>query len=213
MFLIKTNKTENGNNLLHPILNKWLIQHNNFRGNIALDYRNRIRINNSLIPFILNNKIIFKYLDTFQQNNSYLSNKIRKYVFLNIDNNIMCIGGESYIYGIECDNFIYYSNCEKLCFESDYNSNSNSIYIKDYNKLDKKQFKIIYPTVIINLSKLNKELLLLLNSLKIHKIIIINCHHKDFWKKIKYLDKFKLINRKKFICKEYFITVNIFYKK
>lgn len=212
MFLIKTKITDSNNHLLHPILKRF-IQHNNFKGDIALDYRNRVRIHNSLIPFLLNKKIIFKYLDTFQQNNSYLSNKIRKYVFLNIDNNVMCIGGESYIYGIECDNFIYYSNCEKLCFESDYNSNSKSIYIKDYNKLDKKQFKIIYPIVIINLSKLNKELLLLLNSFEIYKIIIINCHHKDFWKKIKYLDKFKLINREKFIGKEYFITVNIFNRK
>jgi hypothetical protein len=212
MFLIKTKITDSNNHLLHPILKRF-IQHNHFKGDIALDYRNRVRIHNSLIPFLLNKKIIFKYLDTFQQNNSYLSNKIRKYVFLNIDNNVMCIGGESYIYGIECDNFIYYSNCEKLCFESDYNSNSKSIYIKDYNKLDKKQFKIIYPIVIINLSKLNKELLLLLNSFEIHKIIIINCHHKDFWKKIKYLDKFKLTNREKFIGKEYFITVNIFNRK
>lgn len=211
MFLIKTKITDGNNNLLHPILNRF-IKHNHFKGDIALDYRNRVRIHNSLIPFLLNKKIIFKYLDTFQQNNSYLSNKIRKYVFLNIDNNVMCIGGESYIYGIECDNFIYYSNCDKLCFESDYNSNSKSIYIKDYNKLDKKQFKIIYPIVIINLSKLNKELLLLLNSFEIYKIIIINCHHKDFWKKIKYLDKFKLINREKFIVKNYFITVNILYK-
>jgi hypothetical protein len=213
MFLIKTKITDNNNNhFLHPILNRF-IKHNHFKGDIALDYRNRVRIHNSLIPFLLNKKIIFKYLDTFQQNNSYLSNKIRKYVFLNIDNSIMCIGGESYIYGIESKNFIYYSNCKKLCFESDYNSNSKSIYIKDYNKLDKKQFKIIYPIVIINLSKLNKELLLLLNSFEIHKIIIINCHHKDFWKKIKYLDKFKLINREKFIGKEYFITVNIFNRK
>ena len=211
MFLIKTKITDSNNHLLHPILNRF-IQHNHFKGDIALDYRNRVRIHNSLIPFLLNKKIIFKYLDTFQQNNSYLSNKIRKYVFLNIDNNVMCIGGESYIYGIECENFIYYSNCDKLCFESDYNSNSKSIYIKDYNKLNKKQFKIIYPIVIINLSKLNKELLLLLNSFEIYKIIIINCHHKDFWKKIKYLDKFKLINREKFIVKNYFITVNIFYK-
>lgn len=211
MFLIKTKIIDSNNHLLHPILNRF-IQHNHFKGDIALDYRNRVRIHNSLIPFLLNKKIIFKYLDTFQQNNSYLSNKIRKYVFLNIDNNVMCIGGESYIYGIECENFIYYSNCDKLCFESDYNSNSKSIYIKDYNKLNKKQFKIIYPIVIINLSKLNKELLLLLNSFEIYKIIIINCHHKDFWKKIKYLDKFKLINREKFIVKNYFITVNIFYK-
>ena len=212
MFLIKTKITDGNNNLLHPILNRF-IKHNHFKGDIALDYRNRVRIHNSLIPFLLNKKIIFKYLDTFQQNNSYLSNKIRKYVFLNIDNSIMCIGGESYIYGTESKNFIYYSNCKKLCFESDYNSNNKSIYIKDYNKLDKKQFKIIYPIVIINLSKLNKELLLLLNSFEIHKIIIINCHHKDFWKKIKYLDKFKLINREKFIGKEYFITVNIFNRK
>ena len=213
MYLNKTKITKKDdiyNTSLNPLIKKWLLDNKNFTGDISLDYRNRIRTDLSLVPFKINNRIIFKYLDTFQQNNNYLSKKIRKYVLNEIGDEVMCIGCESFIYGLECKKYIYYSNCKKLCFENDFNSKNKSIYIENYNKSH--EFKIVYNTLIINLSKLNKELLIKINELEISKIIIINCHHKDFWKKIKYLNKFKLITRNKFISQEYFISVNIFLK-
>ena len=54
-----------------------------------------------------------------------------------------------------------------------------------------------------------------LNNSNINKLIIINCHHNDFWKKIQKLNNYSLIQREKFICygMNYFITVNIFIRK
>jgi hypothetical protein len=221
MSLIKTKITKEEdiyNTTLNPILKKWLLENKTFKGNIALDYRNRIRQSNTLVPFHINNRIIFKFLDTFQQNNKELSSKIRKYVIENIEDKIMCIGGESFIYGFEVNTFVFYSNSKSLCYESEFNSNiynrnSDTFYIENYNKITN-EFKIIYPIVVINLGKLNKELILLLNNryMEINKLVIINCKPKDFWKKRKYLDKFKIKSIKHFISKTGIIFVYIFEK-
>ena len=218
MSLIKTKITKKEdiyNEFLDSKIKLWLYE--NFRGNIALDYRNRIRIKNQLIPFSINNKIIFKYLDTFQQNNKKVSDKIRKCVLNQIEDKVLCIGGESYIYGLECEKYVFCSNCKKLCYENDFNSkiyhkNTETFYIENYNKI-KNEIKTIYPTVIINLSKLNKELMVYLNNKDIEKIIIINCKPSDFWKKNKYLNKFKINTIKHFITNIGIITVNILLKK
>ena len=109
--LIKT-YFEKENKFLHPILQNYLFN-KNFKGNISLDYKNRIRIDNNIIPFEICKKIIFKYNCTFQQNNSSISNKIRNYVLENITdfNYILSIGGESYIYPIiNKKNYTYFSN-------------------------------------------------------------------------------------------------------
>ena len=121
MSLIKTKITKKEdiyNEFLDSKIKLWLYE--NFRGNIAIDYRDRIRIKNELIPFSINKKIIFKYLDTFQQNNKKVSDKIRKCVLNQIDDKVLCIGGESYIYGLECEKYVFCSNCKKLCYENDY---------------------------------------------------------------------------------------------
>ena len=54
-----------------------------------------------------------------------------------------------------------------------------------------------------------------INNSSSNRLIIINCHHQDFWKKIKLLTNYKLIIRKKFIDyrSNYFITVNVFIRK
>ena len=54
-----------------------------------------------------------------------------------------------------------------------------------------------------------------LNNSSSNRLIIINCHHHDFWKKIKLLSNYKLIIRKKFVDydSKYFITVNILIRK
>ena len=67
----------------------------------------------------------------------------------------------------------------------------------------------------MNLSKLNIHVIEEINKISFNKIIIINCHHDDFWNKTKRLTNYKLTCRKKFICNDlkYFITVNVFYRK
>lgn len=196
------------------------IKKNNYIGNISLDYKNNIRIDKKLIPFLLFNHIIFKYNNTFQQNNKLLSNKIRKNVLYNCGYicNITCIGGESFIYPIllKLKKFNFYSDSQKLVEESIFNFNiynkniNNNCKIIDYNNC--KNFHC-FENLIVNLDTLNKNLMKIINKKKINKLIIINCNHKDFWKKIKLLTNFKLKKRKKFISNHYFISINILYYK
>jgi hypothetical protein len=215
--IIKTKINENTINLeyLHILLQNY-ISKNNYIGNISLDYKNNIRVDENLIPFTLYNHIIFKYNNTFQQNNKLLSNKIRKNVLHNCTNicNITCIGGESFIYPIllKLNNFNFYSDSKKLVEESIFNFNiytENSINkckIIDYNKCINFD---CYENLILNLDTLNKNLMKIINKKKLYKIIIINCNHTDFWKKLKHLTNYKLIKRTKFISNNYFISVNL----
>jgi len=216
--IIKTKINCDTTNLqyLHILLQNY-IKKNNYIGNISLDYKNNIRIDKNLIPFLLFNHIIFKYNNTFQQNNKLLSNKIRKSVLHNCTNicNITCIGGESFIYPIllKLNNFNFYSDSQKLVEESIFNFNiynknaNNNCKIIDYNNCNNFD---CFENLILNLDTLNQNLMKIINKKKINKIIIINCNSKDFWKKIKLLTNFKLKKRKKFISHNYFISVNLF---
>ena len=213
--IIKCNPLEFKNKqIIHPILR-------NETELSIIDYRLRCRKNN-IIPINFLNKIIFVNKNSFIQNNKYVGNNIRKYVIQNINNNnnnkiIITIGGESYNYLFFFPKIIgyFYTNNKNIFNDFNHNNKINNSklqgYLIDYNKnIIFNNFVIDY--VIINLSKLNTNILKQLNKLNIKNIIIINCYHNDFWKKIKYLTNFKLINRKQFIDEKikYFITVNIF---
>ena len=129
--------------------------------------------------------------------------------------NITCIGGESFIYPIllKLNNFNFYSDSQKLVEESIFNFNiynknaNNNCKIIDYNNCNNFD---CFENLILNLDTLNQNLMKIINKKKINKLIIINCNHKDFWKKIKILTNYKLEKRKKFIGNHYFISVNIF---
>lgn len=214
----KINSYTNDLNYLHFKLQNY-IKKNKYKGNISLDYKNNIRVDNKLIPFNLYNHIIFKYNNTFQQNNKLLSNKIRKTVLNYCSDiyNLTCVGGESFIYPILLNvknNFNFYSDSEKLIEESIFNFNiynnniRNNCKIIDYNNCNN---FYCFKNIILNLDTLNQNLMKIINKKKINKLIIINCNHKDFWKKIKLLTNFKLKKRKKFISNHYFISVNIFF--
>lgn len=189
-------------NYIHPLLRKENCL-------VMLDYRNRVRKKGN-IPILINKKIYLININSFIQNNIHLSKKIRRFVFKNISKNkIIGIGGESYIYLKFTDYF--YSN-SKLILKNVYLNKSvseNNSNLINYNNFDE---NLSAEQIIINLSKLNKYLMEKINNSNIKNIIIISCHHHDFWKKIKLLTKYKLIVRKKFIDfnKKYFITVNIF---
>lgn len=198
--MIKSNSFFN----LHPLLKK-------VEGNKILDYRMRTRIDEKYIPQYFNGKIVFQSYNSFQQNNLKLSKQIRKYIKKQIKTNkVQCFGGESYLYTDEKDS-ICYSNSQSIYEDMKYNGYSN-IKLVDYNK-DKFEFN--YDDIILNLSKLNQNLMKQINECKSNRIIIINCHHKDFWKKTKLLNNFKLTKREKYIDydSKYFITANVFIRK
>ncbi len=183
----------------------------------GLDYRGNFRKDN-YIPMIFNNNIVFISYTSFQQNNKILSIQIRKLVqeLLNVNDNVICIGGESYIYPMlnpNIKNIVAYTNNISIYNDMIFN---DKIYHKNflkkninYNKLD---YLISGNILIINLSKLDANLCSLINKNYYKKIIIINCHYKDFWKKIKLLSNYELKIRKQFYCfkQGVFISVNLF---
>jgi 5'(3')-deoxyribonucleotidase len=206
--------------ITHPVLNEGIIKigkHTIKLGDIfTLDYRNRIRKNQIFNPVLFpKNKIIFISHNSFQQTNSKLNNSIRKYVLEKSKSytDIMSIGGESYVYGLNkiCKRLVFYTNSEhiindfkkNLCFYGEQLRNIFSYKIA-YNNIDDytKHFEIPYTNicVIINLSKLNLNVINYLNKYKsfIKYIIIISCNHKDYLKKSILLD-FKLHTHKNFV--------------
>ena len=205
--MIKSSSLDN----LHPLMDK-------IKGNKILDYRIRTRINQNLIPQYFNKRIVFQSFGSFQQNNRSLGKSIRKYIDIYLGTGaINALGGESYLYSSNL-NTNFYTNSRSSLRDYEYNQYKFGNLI-DYNR-DK--INLLPLDTIINLSKLNINILKQLNQINLsyhklsyHKLIIINCHHKDFWKKIKFLSNYKLIVRKKFIdhSLKYFITVNILVPK
>lgn len=207
--LIKANPNnflEKDKDIINPIIR-------DFKQLVMLDYRNRPRFSN-IIPVYHYNTIFFVNINSFIQNNSILANNIRKdvYSLLQTSKKILSIGGESYMYTINMNcNFITNNKMIFNDFMINKKIKKSNIkgYIVDYNK-----YKIndSYDTILLNLSKLNYNIITQLNNKNIKKIIIISCHHNDFWKKTKNLTKFKLSKRIKYLDKKskYFITVNLF---
>jgi hypothetical protein len=192
-----------------------------FTGLIVVDCYGKIHnANQQYIPQDFNNKIVYISSLSFQQNHLILGKQIRRYTYNLIRNfkNLLCIGGESYLYSYICNIPSYnITNNSNIYNDMKYN-NSNPKFINklvDYNDNMLYSYLPLYSNCLINLSKLNINLINILNNYKADNIIIISCHHDDFWKKIKLLTNYKLISRKKFICykMKYFITVNILVKK
>lgn len=144
---------------------------------------------------------------------NYINTLINKYYILSNNMSIIvCMGGESYLYGL-CNNFnyiVHYTNSKFIYNDAKLN---NSIYKKklENNIIDYNNFNFIKngDCLILNLARLNINLLKQCNNRYYKFIIIINCHHTEFWKRIKYLDKYKILNRKQFIVSNYFVTVTI----
>jgi hypothetical protein len=167
---------------------------------LMIDYRLRVRKDN-FVPIKFLDKVYIVNKNSFIQNH-IKCNLIRKYIIDIIDNFqkdiIISIGGEAYLYGV-------YLNLKTINFTNNtyiYNdANKHNLlgnYLVDYNKMkDINIQKNHNYSMIINLSKLVVNLLKIINVSNVKLLIIISCHHDDFWKKIKYLSN-------------NFITVNCF---
>lgn len=229
--LIKANLNEISNKeILHPLL-----RINKNINSVILDYRLRCRcFDNGRIPikFLQENILVSK--NSFIQNNYKLSNKIRKYVINLINQNytnskdipsILGIGGEAYMYllyikkwnnnhFLKLYNNHFLTNNETIY--DDAKVNGGILYFKlnlvNYNQV---KIKKEFDSSIINLSKININLIKQINNIVTKSIIIISCNHNDFWKKSKYLTTFFLSKREKFIDEKlgYYLTVNLFIKK
>lgn len=167
--------------------------------------------------YIFNKYPIYISNNSFKQN-IYISKDIQfhiKDLLYDIKlNKLICIGGESYLYGLcndDINKIIHYTNSKYIfndvLFNNKFFNKNIKNYLIDYNNFDK---LISGDILILNIARLNINLLNIINKRFFKYIIIINCHHLEFWKRIKYLTNFKLINRKQFICKDYFVSVTLF---
>ena len=208
--LIKANPSEfKDPSIIYPLLRS-------YKKPVILDYYLRPRID-EIIPINFLGKVMFVNKNSFIQSNKILSKIIRKNVLNNISkkhiNTLTCIGGESYMYSFFV-NFktTFFTNNSLILNDAELNKQfykpTLDNKLVDYNK-DK--FLVSTDYLIINLSKLNLNLIKQINNIKIKKIIIISCHHKDFWKKIKYLTNYKLYKRTNYVDEKlgYFISINI----
>ena len=193
---------------LHPLME-------NKEGNKILDYRSRTRLDEKFIPQNFNNRIVFQSFSSFQQNNLSLSKQIRTYVQAQITTSgINAIGGESYLYDINKEG-IFHTNSKSIITDAEYNGYFN-VHCIDYTCSNlKDEMKITHLDTVVNLSKLNTNIMCIINQSISNKIIVINCHHKDFWKKRELLTNYKLYSRKQFVdyTSRYFITVSVFLRK
>jgi hypothetical protein len=184
---------------LHKFNNNYFfISNKSFCQHIKIQKNLRQYVNTLICNFFNNTKIV-------NTNNSI--NSFKHSLFT-----IVCIGGESYLYGMS-NNFnkiIHYTNSKYIYNDVE---NNNQIYKKNIenNLINYNKYQYIKNgnMLIINIAKLNLNIIKQCNSRFFKYIIIINCHHIEFWNRIKLLNNYKIINRKQFIVTNYFVTVSI----
>ena len=190
------------------------------------DYIKNIFIKNILrIRLKILGKYFWKQIESFDQNNIRIANKLRKFVinqFVDTNSNLnifLGIGGESYIYFPfrSYSKYICISNHESIISDANFNLqfyNLNySNYLVDYNNL--KTFPNISSKtfdIIINVSNLHLNHLEYIKNLKINKLVIITCT--PIYKKIPLIIKYFSIKKiKYFLNITSWITIVVCMKK
>jgi hypothetical protein len=144
---------------------------------------NRI-INYNRIPINFNNKIYWKQIESFDQNNILIANKIRNQVltlinkYFNTDLNLIGIGGEAYIYFhfIKSPKYIFLTNNNYIFEDANFNVKYSKNYLVDYSNILKLNLKLEdNNNIIINISHININILNYIKNIS-KKIIIITCH-------------------------------------
>lgn len=186
------------------------------------DYVRCKTINFNRIPIKINDLIIWKQIESFDQNNPKIANKIRnqvlKWVNINKCTNLLGIGGEYYIY-FKLTNYkkcTGISNHISIISDSEYNLKFNQEYknylvdynnLKSYPELDKEGYDII-----INVINIHENIIKYIFSINFNKVILITC--KPLEKKIKMLNKYlKLIKLRHFLNINSWVTLCVFIKK
>lgn len=171
----------------------------------------------------IDNIIVWKQIDSFDQNNPKIANKIRlkvkKYLCELKSENIIGIGGEYYIYFklLSYKKYFGLSNHQSIIDDSNYNFDlmkNYSSYLTDYNNL--KSFpnlsnELKYD-VVINVVNIHENIIKFIMNYTFEKIIIVTCVPIE--KKIKMLNKYlKLIKFEHFLNISSWVTVCVFVKK
>ena len=174
-------------------LNNHIIYKLNNKNYIKNYITNKIYNHNRIQVDILGEKII-KQIDSFDQNNINISNKIRKTVISlanNDYNNILGIGGEFYVYFkfIKANEYIGMSNHQCIVDDANYNVPYSKNYLVDYNNIinciitNKKA-----DLIILNVYNICESIIKYIYNIEFKKLIIITCCLTD--KKLKQLTKY-----------------------
>ena len=173
-------------------LNNHIIYKLNNKNYIKNYITNKVYNHNRIQIEILGEKII-KQIDSFDQNNINISNKIRKSVLLlcndNNYNTILGIGGEFYVYFkfIKANEYIGMSNHQCIVDDANYNVPYSKNYLVDYNNIININKADL---IILNVYNICESIIKYIHNLKFQKLIIITCCLTD--KKLKQLTKYKL---------------------
>ena len=185
--------------------------HDNLNGYILIKNTNDIYVYNynnnryykhNKIQVEFNGHKFVKHIDSFDQNNYLIANKLRMYVLSLIDKKndiILGIGGEYYIYFpfINSNKYIGISNHMSIINDAKYNILWSKNYFVDYNNISNFP-KITYADcIILNVFNVHINILNYIENIKFKKIILISCNLPDVKFKL-LITKFKIISIKYF---------------
>jgi hypothetical protein len=177
-------------------LNNHIIYKLNNKNYIKNYITNKVYNHNRIQVEILGEKII-KQIDSFDQNNINISNKIRKTVLsltnntYNTYNNILGIGGEFYVYFkfIKASKYIGMSNHQCIVDDANYNIPYSKNYLVDYNNIiDTNITNKKADLIILNVYNICESIIKYIHNIEFQKLIIITCCLTD--KKLKQLTKY-----------------------
>ena len=204
--LSKVNKTNIylGTNELQKLYNytKYELAQDNLNNHIIYKLNNKNYIKNYITNKVYNhNRIqveilgekIIKQIDSFDQNNINISDKIRKTVLSLVNNkynNILGIGGEYYVYfklikSKECNGM---SNHQSIVDDANYNVPYSKNYLVDYNNIINTINIIKTDLIILNVYNICESIIKYIHNIEFQKLIIITCCLTD--KKLKQLTKY-----------------------
>jgi hypothetical protein len=200
------------------------IAQDNLNGMIIFKLNNIIQIynyienkyyNHDRIQIIILNEIFIKHIDSFDQNNILISNKIRNTVLSFCKEsylNILGVGGEFYVYFrfINSKNYYGISNHKSIIDDANINSPYSNNYLENYNNI---KFSIsTVDIIILNVFTITNSIINYIQNIDFKRLIIISCCLNDkILKKIN--TKFKLNTIKHIQNFKSWITILICTKK
>lgn len=191
-------KTNLNANIIQDNLNGQLLIKTNSGMTYLYDYNKKKYYNHDIIQIEWNSKPIIKHLESFDQNNSLIANKLRNNVLneclqdTNNKNYILGIGGEYYIYFpyIKSKNYYGMSNHHSIVLDAETNIPYSQNWLVNYDDI-KMQFNNKFDIIILNVYNIHEKIIKWIIKHDFLKLIIISCNLSD--SKLKLLsDNFKI---------------------
>ena len=147
------------------------------------NYKTNKKYNHDRIQLEFNYIKIIKQINSFDQNNVLIANKIRKYVLSQCYDcdTILGIGGEYYLYFLFVKAKKYYgiSNHQSIIDDANYNIPFSSNYIVNYNEINSYPIIKICDIILLNVSNINNNIVTYISQIVFTKLIVITCNITD----------------------------------